>query len=92
MKEGQHTSQFLFLTAPEATARSKLIGILESSKNTVPPSDISIIEMMNSVLVVNRVVLRPLKEQANPRGRSQVTVIKELSPGREHVEPASRFD
>jgi len=73
----------------ESAPLSEPFSFAKSAEYPIPPRNVTIIKLVQITLMMNRVMLWPLQEIANPARRSQVAVIKIFSHYREHVEPCS---
>src|SRR6266852_7401283 len=86
MKEN-HAAQVLLVAVREATLWRKLICFFERTKKTIPPRNISVIEIMNIELMVDRMVFRSLDEIAEPVWRAKIGMVKVFAHCSENVEP-----
>lgn len=61
----------------------KLVGLLKGAKQLVPPRDIAVVVAVHVELVMDRMVLGPLNEVAQPLGGGDVGVVKVFTGGTE---------
>lgn len=91
MKE-DHAAQVPLVAVREAALWRKLICFLERAKQTIPPRNISVIEIMNVDLMVDRMVFRSLDEIAEPVWRAKIGMVKVFAHCGENVEPRSSLN
>jgi len=80
--KAKHIFQPLFLLVIKSTACRELLRIFVSTKEHVPPDDVSIVVAVLSILVMDPVHLWALEDIADPARRLHIRVIEELAQGR----------
>jgi hypothetical protein len=89
--EYEHIAQVFLMLIGKTALYGKLVSISKSAKESVPPSNVSIIKRVNIQLMVDRVMLRTLNKVTNPTGSAQIAVVDILTQHGEDIEPrASR--
>jgi len=91
MKEN-HAAQVLLVAVREATLRRKLVCFFERAKQTIPPRYISVVEIMNIELMVDRMVFRSLDEISEPVWRAKIGMVKVFAHCSENVEPLTSLN
>lgn len=87
ISKNEHLTEPPFVVLWKPTLGCKSLSILKGAKETIPPRDVSVIELVDTKLMVNGMMLGPLKKVADPTWRAQIAVVEILPQYREDVKP-----
>jgi hypothetical protein len=86
----EHALKLALMAARKSASVGEVVRFLKRTEQAIPPRDVPIIEPMNIQLMVDRMILRPLKDVSDPVRGAEIAVVKVLAQYSEDVEPGSR--
>jgi hypothetical protein len=86
----EHALKLALMAARKSAPVGEAVRFLKRAEQAIPPRDVPVIESMNIQLMVDRMMLRPLKDIPDPVRGAEIAVVKVLAQYGEDVEPSSR--
>jgi hypothetical protein len=78
--EHEHLRHSLFIALGESASVHEATGILEGAEQAIPQRQVSVVEAVDTQLVMDRVMLRALDHESNPDAPESVGVSEPMPP------------
>lgn len=90
--EEEQVSEIILVVIWKTALGSEIISFPESSEESIPQRDVSVVEFVKMQLMMNRMMFHPPQEVTNPARRVNIAGIEVLAECRENVVPNSALD
>jgi uncharacterized membrane protein len=90
--EEEQVSEIFLVVIWKTALGSEIISFPESSEESIPQRDVSVVEFVKMQLMMNRMMFHSLQEVTNPARRVNIAGIEVLAECRENVVPNSALD